>query len=108
MPERTQTMEGNLVMRSGILTSAAAAETVAAEKTALKMELRKVAVYYRAFPAVVDVSMAIPQNRIVAIIGPSGCGKSTLLRSLNRMNDLVSAARLQGHVILHWQPLHAP
>jgi phosphate transport system ATP-binding protein len=101
-------MEGNLVMRSGILASAAAAEAVAADKTALKMELRKVAVYYRAFPAVVDVSMVIPQNRIVAIIGPSGCGKSTLLRSLNRMNDLVSGARVEGDVMLDGQPLYGP
>src|SRR5258708_39208022 len=100
MPERTQTMEGNLVMRSGILTSAAAAEAVAAEKTALKMELRKVAVYYRAFPAVVDVSMVIPQNRIVAVIGPSGFGKNTLVRSLKPMNALVPGARGERKVML--------
>jgi len=44
--------------------------------------------------------MTIPQSRIVAIIGPSGCGKSTLLRSLNRMNDLVAGARVEGDVML--------
>jgi phosphate transport system ATP-binding protein len=98
-------MEANLVMRTGVLTHGAAAETTA-EQSALKMELRQVAVYYRAFPAVVDVSMTIPQNRIVAIIGPSGCGKSTLLRSLNRMNDLVAGARVEGSVMLDGQPLY--
>ena len=101
-------MEANLVMRTGVLTQAATAEAATAEKTSLKMELRKVAVYYRVFPAVVDVSMTIPQNRIVAIIGPSGCGKSTLLRSLNRMNDLVPGARVEGDVMLDGQPLYGP
>ena len=43
-----------------------------------------------------DVTLDIPANQITAIIGPSGCGKSTLLRSLNRMNDLVPGARVQG------------
>ena len=59
-------MEGNLVMRSGVLARTATPQAVAAEKTALKMQLRQVAVYYGTFPAVVDVSMVIPQNRIVA------------------------------------------
>jgi phosphate transport system ATP-binding protein len=101
-------MEGNLVMRSGILANAAAAEKVTSENAALKMELKQVAVYYRVFPAVVGVSMVVPQNRIVAIIGPSGCGKSTLLRSLNRMNDLVPGARVEGAVMLDGQPLYGP
>jgi phosphate transport system ATP-binding protein len=101
-------MEGNLVMRSGILANAAAAEKVTSENAALKMELKQVAVYYRVFPAVVGVSMVVPQNRIVAIIGPSGCGKSTLLRSLNRMNDLVPGARVEGAVMLDGQLLYGP
>ena len=101
-------MEANLVMRTGVLTNTAVAEAATAEKSVQKMELRKVAVYYRAFPAVVDVNMNVPQNRIVAIIGPSGCGKSTLLRSLNRMNDLVSGARVAGDVMLDGQPLYGP
>src|SRR5713226_10711628 len=99
-------MEANLAMRTGVLTHAAVGETAAWQNTLLKMELRKVAVYYRTFPAVVDVSMTVPQNRIVAIIGPSGCGKTTLLRSLNRMNDLVPGARVEGDVMLDGQPLY--
>ncbi len=101
-------MEANLVMRTGVLAHSATAEAAAGDKSAPKMELRKVAVYYRVFPAVVDVSMNIPQNRIVAIIGPSGCGKSTLLRSLNRMNDLVAGARVEGDVMLDDQALYGP
>lgn len=45
-----------------------------------------------------DVCMQIPEGMITAYIGPSGCGKSTLLRCLNRMNDLVDGARLEGKV----------
>jgi phosphate transport system ATP-binding protein len=101
-------MEGNLVMRTGVMTHSAAAETASAEPSLLKMELRKVAIFYRSFPAVVNVSMTVPENRIVAIIGPSGCGKSTLLRSLNRMNDLIPGARVEGDVTLDGQPLYGP
>jgi phosphate transport system ATP-binding protein len=102
-------MEADLAMRTGVLIQTAAAEAAATEKTLLKkMELRRVAVYYRTFPAVVDVSMTVPQNRIVAIIGPSGCGKTTLLRSLNRMNDLVPGARVEGDVMLDGEPLYGP
>src|SRR5215831_9505549 len=100
-------MESNLTMSSGVLAQTAAAEATA-EKTLLKMELRKVGVFYRAYPAVVDVSMQVPENRIVAIIGPSGCGKSTLLRSLNRMNDLVPGAHVEGDVLLDGQALYGP
>ncbi|MCD7889098.1 MAG: phosphate ABC transporter ATP-binding protein PstB [Oscillospiraceae bacterium] len=50
--------------------------------------------------AIKDVSLAIPQNRITALIGPSGCGKSTFLKSLNRMNDLVEGVKIEGKLTL--------
>jgi len=59
-------------------------------------------------PAVKDITLSIPKNRVVAFIGPSGCGKSTLLRCFNRMNDLVPAARIEGTVRHHGQDLYAP
>ncbi|HTU75290.1 MAG TPA: phosphate ABC transporter ATP-binding protein PstB [Trebonia sp.] len=59
-------------------------------------DLEKVSVYYGAFRAVTEVSMAIHENEITAFIGPSGCGKTTVLRSLNRMNDLIPGARVEG------------
>ena len=65
------------------------------------LDLQKLAVFYGNFRAVRDVSMAIRQNEITAMIGPSGCGKSTVLRSLNRMNDLVRGARVEGRVYFH-------
>ncbi|MEL0324624.1 MAG: ATP-binding cassette domain-containing protein, partial [Rhodospirillales bacterium] len=63
------------------------------------MELRNVSIYYDENRAVKDVSFNIRRNRITAIIGPSGCGKSTLLRSINRMNDFVEGARVEGELI---------
>jgi phosphate transport system ATP-binding protein len=51
--------------------------------------------------AVQDVALEVYRNSITALIGPSGCGKSTVLRSLNRMNDLVATARVEGSVLYH-------
>jgi phosphate transport system ATP-binding protein len=64
-------------------------------------DLRDLAVYYGSFRAVRDVSLAMRQNQITALIGPSGCGKTTVLRCLNRMNDLIEGARVQGSVLYH-------
>ncbi len=58
-------------------------------------------VYYGDFRAVREVSMEYAKNEITALIGPSGCGKSTVLRCLNRMNDLIPSARVEGQVFFH-------
>jgi phosphate transport system ATP-binding protein len=60
--------------------------------------LEDVAVFYSDFKAVRDVNLTIAKNEITAFIGPSGCGKTTVLRSLNRMNDLIPGARVEGTV----------
>jgi phosphate transport system ATP-binding protein len=60
--------------------------------------LSEVGVFYGDFKAVRDVNLTIAKNEITAFIGPSGCGKTTVLRSLNRMNDLIPGARLEGSV----------
>jgi len=60
------------------------------------IESRNLSVYYGETQALDDVDLAIPQERVTAIIGPSGCGKSTYLRCINRMNDLITAARVEG------------
>jgi phosphate transport system ATP-binding protein len=54
-----------------------------------------------------DVSLAIPRNKVTALIGPSGCGKSTLLRSINRMNDLVPGFRMEGEIAFEGTSVHA-
>ncbi|HJQ94819.1 MAG TPA: phosphate ABC transporter ATP-binding protein PstB [Acidimicrobiia bacterium] len=58
-------------------------------------------VFYNDFRAVRDVDIPVRQHEITALIGPSGCGKSTVLRCLNRMNDLIEGARVEGSVRYH-------
>jgi phosphate transport system ATP-binding protein len=69
-------------------------------------DVRDVAVFYADHRAVTDISLSLPKNRITALIGPSGCGKSTFIRVLNRMNDLIPIARVEGQVIYHEQDLY--
>ncbi|MFN2431899.1 MAG: phosphate ABC transporter ATP-binding protein PstB [Gemmatimonadota bacterium] len=71
----------------------------------LALRVRDLSVHYGDFRAVKDVSLDYPSHTIVAMIGPSGCGKSTLLRSLNRMNDLIPNARVDGEILFHGENL---
>jgi phosphate transport system ATP-binding protein len=64
-------------------------------------------VSYGKSAAVKDVTIDVYKNAITAMIGPSGCGKSTVLRCLNRMNDLVASARIEGDVRYHGADLYA-
>ncbi len=68
----------------------------------------ELSVFYNGKPAVKEITLKIPGNRVVAFIGPSGCGKSTLLRCFNRMNDLVPSARIEGTVRHHGDDLYGP
>jgi phosphate transport system ATP-binding protein len=70
--------------------------------------LEDVTVFYGDKAAVLDVSFDIATKEISALIGPSGCGKSTLIRCLNRMNDLIPSARVEGKVLYHEQDLYGP
>ncbi|MCU4743095.1 phosphate ABC transporter ATP-binding protein PstB [Halobacteria archaeon AArc-m2/3/4] len=58
-------------------------------------------VYYGDDRALRSIDMAIPERKVTALIGPSGCGKSTFLRSINRMNDLIDVARVEGELYFH-------
>jgi len=75
---------------------------------AAALELRDVNVSYGTHRAVLDVNMRIPERSIVAMIGPSGCGKSTLLRSMNRMNDFVTGAKVTGEFLFRGKDIYAP
>jgi phosphate transport system ATP-binding protein len=68
--------------------------------------LDDVHVYYGSFLALRGVNLEISKNEITALIGPSGCGKSTLIRCLNRMNDLIPGARVEGKIHYHGQDLY--
>ena len=72
----------------------------------LVFDVEKVSCYYSAFRAVTDVSLSIHEKEITAFIGPSGCGKTTVLRTLNRMNDLVPGARVEGAVRYRGESLY--
>jgi phosphate transport system ATP-binding protein len=68
---------------------------------AVIFDIRDLSVLYGDFRAVRDVSLPIRENEITALIGPSGCGKTTVLRCLNRMNDLIEGARVEGTILYH-------
>ncbi len=69
-------------------------------------DIRNLTVLYGSTTAIRDVSFEIYRNLVTAVIGPSGCGKSTFIRSLNRMNDLVPSAKVEGEVVYHGKNLY--
>ena len=71
-----------------------------------KFRLEGVSLYYGSFKALEEISLVIESCRITALIGPSGCGKSSALRCLNRMNDLISGARVEGLVALDGEDIY--
>jgi phosphate transport system ATP-binding protein len=70
--------------------------------------LEGLSVYYGTFRAVRDVTLDVRQREITALIGPSGCGKTSVLRCMNRMNDLIPTARVEGKVLYRGVDLYAP
>ena len=74
----------------------------------LALKIEELNVFYGKFQAVRNVSLAIQARKITALIGPSGCGKSTVLRCLNRMNDLIPSARIEGRVLFRGKNLYDP
>jgi phosphate transport system ATP-binding protein len=64
-------------------------------------------VFYGEHKAIRDVTLDLHLNEITALIGPSGCGKSTFIRCLNRMNDLIPSARVDGKIVYHGEDLYA-
>ena len=75
---------------------------------AVKFALNQVNFFYGASQALFNIDIEIVQNQVTSFIGPSGCGKSTLLRCLNRLNDLVEGARLEGRMLLDGIDIYAP
>jgi phosphate transport system ATP-binding protein len=71
-----------------------------------KIVVRDLTVSYGGSRALHEVSMDIAPNRVTALIGPSGCGKSTFLRCLNRMNDHIPGARVEGEVLIDGDPVY--
>jgi phosphate transport system ATP-binding protein len=99
LEEQRLRLGGDLTQRS---------DSAVAVDTRTVFSINKMRVRYGSFTAVRDITFDIPQNEITALIGPSGCGKSTVLRSLNRMNDLVKGAKVDGEVRYHGEDIYAP
>jgi phosphate transport system ATP-binding protein len=76
----------------------AAAE--ANQQAAIKIAVQRLNFYYGSKQALFDVGLSLREGQVTALIGPSGCGKSTFLRTLNRMNDLIGGARMEGEAIM--------
>jgi phosphate transport system ATP-binding protein len=81
---------------------------VAVAERDIVFDVNQLNFFYGTFQALHDVSLDIRCNEITALIGPSGCGKTTFLRCLNRMNDLVRSARVEGEVRYRDVDLYGP
>jgi len=75
---------------------------------AVKLTLNQVNFYYGATQALFNIDVEIMKNQVTSFIGPSGCGKSTLLRCLNRLNDLIEGARVEGSMLLDGIDINGP
>jgi phosphate transport system ATP-binding protein len=75
-------------------------------RPAKTLETRGVDLFYGDFHAVEDVTMTVEPNKVTALIGSSGCGKTTFLRSLNRMHELTTGARVEGEITLDGQDIY--
>jgi phosphate transport system ATP-binding protein len=81
-------------------------KTPVPEQRDVVFDVERLTVSYGTATAISDVDLDVYRNLITAVIGPSGCGKSTFIRCLNRMNDLVPGARIQGSVLYHGQDIY--
>jgi len=77
-------------------------------ETSTLISARDINVYYGENRALQDINLDIPERRVTALIGPSGCGKSTFLRCINRMNDLIDVARVEGTLELLGKDVYEP
>ena len=75
-------------------------------QTDLRMQARDVNVFYGDDHALRGVSLDVPNRHVTALIGPSGCGKSTFLRCLNRMNETIEIARVEGSILLEGEDIY--
>jgi phosphate transport system ATP-binding protein len=101
MPDPTATDEETIVT---VDTSGGSVH--ADDANPLIFDISGVSVYYGEFRAVRDISLPIREHEITALIGPSGCGKTTFLRCLNRMNDLIEGAHVEGTILYHGVDLY--
>ncbi len=91
------------------LVASSSAPAVTAETVPPVLTVRNLSMSYGGeLMALREISLDISKNQVTAFIGPSGCGKSTLLRCLNRLNDLVDGARVEGRVTFDGRDIYDP
>jgi phosphate transport system ATP-binding protein len=73
-----------------------------------QIDVRDLNFYYGQKRALENITLGIQPNVVTAFIGPSGCGKSTFLRTLNRMNDIIAGARVEGSVLIDGTEIYGP
>ncbi|MEL6955019.1 MAG: phosphate ABC transporter ATP-binding protein PstB [Pseudomonadota bacterium] len=78
-----------------------------AEARPTKVDCQHINVFYGDKQAISDISMAIPERSVTSFIGPSGCGKSTFLRCINRMNDTIETARVEGQIFIDGEDINS-
>jgi phosphate transport system ATP-binding protein len=86
----------------------ASSRATAEVQAATKIEVRNFNFYYGDAKVLHGIDLDIPEKQVTAFIGPSGCGKSTFLRSINRMNDIIPGARVEGRIAINGRDLYAP
>ena len=91
-----------------IRSAAARSDLSLAQARPPKIQTTGVNAYYGTHRVLQNITLAIQPNQVTAFIGPSGCGKSTFLRSLNRMNDIVPGARVEGSIRVDDEDIYAP
>ncbi|ELZ82602.1 phosphate ABC transporter ATP-binding protein [Haloferax elongans ATCC BAA-1513] len=89
-----------MLVETDVSDGLSAAESSVTDDADIVIESEDINVWYGDDHALTDISMEIPENSVTAMIGPSGCGKSTFLRCINRMNDLIDVARVEGNLTL--------
>jgi phosphate transport system ATP-binding protein len=77
-------------------------------RKATKIYVRAFNFFYGESKVLHEIELDIPEKQVTALIGPSGCGKSTFLRSINRMNDIIPGARVEGRISIDGLDLYAP
>ena len=82
------------------------ARTLPVESHGVAIDVERLSFFYGTKQALFDITAKLPAKLVTAFIGPSGCGKSTFIRSLNRMNDLIPGAKIDGQVLYHGQDIY--
>ncbi|RIZ71988.1 MAG: phosphate ABC transporter ATP-binding protein [Methylococcales bacterium] len=98
----TQQIRSHSIDMSSVLRGKDAAQ--APSETCIKVE--NLNLFYGEKQALHGINMEMQKKKVTAYIGPSGCGKSTLLRCINRMNDLVDSAKIEGKILLDGENIY--